>query len=527
MLSLRQIKRLDTIQPTRESSILATGDYDYERGTGGALNGPDLERLAATGGIWPYEYSAGQMSRLQRFMQPVDYILRPLTPGETIAFQGPLSESWFQVGGAFPFLTRTYHPEKSSFANLFGMEATQYSPFFFDILNISAYAVYVDSAGLGPAESKAVDGAFLSALSLSFRVGWGLTDRTSLVIGGQVFFILTDETDVRFFVDAGQLGGLVNLNYQVQAGRWDLRIFDDLTPFSVRNLVLNQAYQGDISWGGRYWVGLPDSIESGDWWSGDNYSLVNTAGITAGTFVGDSLRFLAGFSRVDVMRFNDLGDSQGNEIASAGLFYDGYDLWIAPSLTYTLFTTDFTNPQHLMMANGVAPLSPNLTAHAGVGYSWGDRYDGLNWTLGLNYLQTSRLSHQFYYASGYQNALVGKDYIGERLEYGVQYQLGSRVSIGGYGGWFTSDSDSDGVHIGGVVNIALGNYSWLRVSGGYLKHTGNNNNSIDSTMQFYNVTFSRRLAERLEGNLTYEYITNDSGPELDRSMMMLKVTRTF
>ena len=105
----------------QESGIISSGTYDYERSVGGPVAGPDLDRLAATGGVWPYEYSAGQLSRLQRFMQPVDYVLRPLTPGETIAFQGPTSESWFQIGGAFPFLTRTYHPEKSSFASMFGM----------------------------------------------------------------------------------------------------------------------------------------------------------------------------------------------------------------------------------------------------------------------------------------------------------------------------------------------------------------------------------------------------------------------
>lgn len=511
----------------QESGFLATGDYDYERGTGGVLNGPDLDRLAATGGIWPYEYNAGQLSRLQRFMQPVDYILRPLTPGETIAFQGPTSESWLQLGGAFPFLTRTYHPEKSSFADLFGMEATQYSPFFFDVLNISAFAAYVDNSGLGPIESRPVDGAFLSAVSLTFRAGWGLTDRTSLIIGGQVFFIITDETDIRFFVDAGQLGALVNFNYQFEAGTWDFRVFDDLRPFSARNAVLSEAYSGDLSWGGRYWMGIPDTLDSGDWWSRDNFFLMNTAGVTAGTWVGQSLRFLAGFSRFDTMKFNDLGDDQGHEMLSAGLFYDGYELWVAPSLTYTMYTTDFASPEHQVMINGVAPLSPNITVRGGVGYSFGDLYDGFRWSAGIQYNQTARLTHQLNYESGYQNAVYGKDFTGDRLEYGLQYQLGSRVTIGGYAGWFSSDSGDDGLNVGGTLNVALGNYSWLRLTGGYLDSGGRGRSGYDPTMSFYNITFARRLAERLEGQLSYEYIQNNGGPDMDRSIMMLRVTRTF
>ena len=511
----------------QESGLISSGTYDYERSVGGPVGGPDLDRLAATGGIWPYEYSAGQLSRLQRFMQPVDYILRPLTPGETIALQGPTSESWFQIGGAFPFLTRTYHTEKSSFADLFGMEATQYSPFFFDILNISAYGIYVDQSGVGnEAEAERLDGSFYSALSMSFRVGWGLTDRTSIVVGGQIFLILTDETDFRFYADAGGLGALVSFNYQVELGGWDLRVFDNLTPISQRLLSFDESYKGDLSWGGSNWIGIPQDISSGDWWDSDAYLLVNTAGLTAGTFVGDSLRFLAGFSRIDTMRFNDLGDGEGSEIASAGLFYDGYDLWIAPSLTYTLYTHDFENPQHLVMLNGVAPLSPNITAHAGVGYSWGDSYDGMNWSVSVNYLQTARLTHQFSYQSGYQNAITGEDLIGTRIDYGVQYQLGPRLTLGGYAGWFDSDDGTEAIHIGGSVNLALGNYSWLRIVGGYLDRSGGSS-GLDFNEYFYNVTLSRRLAERLEGQLSYEFIKSEGIGNRDRSIMMLRLTRTF
>ena len=47
----------------QESGILATRDYDYQRSSGGALYGPDLDRWAATGGPWPYEYQDGGLSR--------------------------------------------------------------------------------------------------------------------------------------------------------------------------------------------------------------------------------------------------------------------------------------------------------------------------------------------------------------------------------------------------------------------------------------------------------------------------------
>lgn len=511
-----------------ESTYLATGDYDYERGTGGVLNGPDLDRLAATGGIWPYEYNAGQLSRLQRFMQPVDYILRPFTPGETIAFQGNTGESWMQLGGAFPFLTRSYHTEKSSFADLFGMDATQYSPFFFDILNISFYAAYVDSSGLGAIESKAVDGKFLSALSLAFRVGWGLTDRTSLIIGGQVFFIITDETDVRFFVDAGELSALVDLNIQFEVGKWDFRVFNQLRPFSAKGIILNEANSGDLTWGGRYLMPVPSNVDSSDWWDESNYLLANAAGVTAGAWLGSSIRFLAGFTRFDTWRFSDFKEDGGREITSAGLFYDGYDLWVAPALTYSLFTADFGSPEHQVLLSGVAPLSPNITVYGGVGYNFGDLYDGYRWSFSVRYNQSARLMHQFFFESGYQSGAIGKSFTGNTMGYSVQYQMGSRITLGGVLGWYSDDSGvGDGATAVATLNVALGNYSWLRVAGGYLDMGSLPGNSNNPSQYFYDITFARRLAERLEGQLSYQFIQNTTDNGADRSLILLKLSRSF
>lgn len=512
-----------------ESSYLATRDYDYERGAGGALNGPDLDRLAATGGIWPYEYNAGQLSKLQRFMQPVDYILRPFTPGETIAFQGPTSESWFQLGGAFPFLTRTYHPEKSSFADLFGMEATKYSPFFFDVLNISFYAAYADNSGLPPGESEFVDGKLLSALSLTFRVGWGLTDRTSLIIGGQVFVILTDETDVRFFINGGELSALVDLNIQFELGNWDLRVFDQLRPFSSKELILGESSNsGDLNWGGRHFMPVPSYPDSSDWWEESNYFLTNVLGLTTGSWVSSSIRFLAGFSRFDTWKFSDFNETSGHEITSAGLFYDGYDLWVAPALTYSLFTTDLGNPEHQVLLSGSAPLSPNITVSGAAGYNFGDLYDGYRWSFSVNYNQSARLRHQFYYESGYQNSLIGNAFTGNTMSYVVHYLMGPRVTLSGMLGWYSDNSGKgDGFSAGGTLNVALGNYSWLRIAGGYLDVGSISGNNSDPSSYFYDVTLARRIAERLEGQLSYQFIQNASGKGADRSVIMLQLSRSF
>lgn len=520
----------------QESGILMSGDYDYPRGIGGALSGPDMDRWGATGGIWPYEYQSSGLSRLQRWLQPADYIFRPLTPGETLAVQGPTSNSWFQLGGSFPFLTRTYHVERATSARLLGgMGATEgpedgfgrgwleNSPVFFDILSVTAHALYVDGSGPG---FESLDDGFFSALSFDLRAGWGMTDRTSLVINGQLYFIFTEEGDVQFYLDAGGMSAFANFNYQVELGPWDIRIFDDLTPFSSRHLFFDETYRGEIQQAGHYYVGIPDSVEPTDWWDSRQHYLLNTAGITAGTFIGESLRFMAGFGRVDTWLWDDFGEHTGHEYTSAGIFYDGYDFWLAPSLTYTLQTEDFDNAQSTVMLNAVAPISPNITFNGGVGWAWGEYYEGWNWNLGLNYQQTDRLHHSLGYASGYQDVLVGDDFLGNRLDYGIRYQLGPRLDLGGYAGWFHGTEDRpDAFHMGGSLTAALGNYSTLRFLVGYLD-TDYDKIEGDGTQWMYNVTYSRQLAERLHGQLSYEYI--DSGPGLyDESIVMLRLTRTF
>ncbi len=519
----------------QESGILMSGDYDYLRGFGGPLSGPDLDRWGATGGVWPYEYQTSGLSRLQRWLQPVDYILRPLTPGETLAIQGPTSNSWFQLGGSFPFLTRTYHVERSTFADMFGMEATEgpadgfgrsmieNSPVFFDILAVTAHALYVEGSGPG---FEHLDEGFFSALSFDLRAGWGLTDRTSLIVNGQLYFVFTEDADFQVYMDAGALSAFASLNFQRELGPWDIRIYDDLIPFSSRRLFFDETYKGEIQQAGHYFVGIPDSVEPTDWWDSRQHYLLNTAGITAGTFLSESLRFMAGFGRVDTWVWNDWDRHSGYEYTSAGLFYDGYDLWIAPSLTYTLQTEDFDNAQSILMLNGVAPISPNITVSGGVGWSWGEYYEGWNWNLALNYQQTDRLHHSLSYYSGYQDVLIGDDFLGSRLDYGINYQLGPRIQLGGYAGWFYgTDERPDAVHLGGSLTAALGNYSSLRFIVAYLDHDYERI-AGDGTEWMYNVTFRRQFAERLYGELGYEFI--DSGPGLyDESIVMFRLTRTF
>ncbi len=507
-----------------ESGILATDDYDYLRSNGGALTGNDLDRWASTGAIWPYEVKTGDLHSIQRSLRPVDYILRPLTPGETLVVQGPLSESWFELGASFPFLSRTYHEEKSTFAEIFGMGATQYSPFFFDLLSISARAAWIDTSGDGWRNTGLDDNSFLSSLSIDIRAGWRLTDRTTILVAGQVYFVFSEDAEVQYYLDAGGLTSFANLNYQVELGSWDIHVFDNLLPISTRRILYEETLNGGQQRAGYYYEGIPDSLDTGDWWDSRNQYMINTAGVTAGTFVGSSLRFLAGFARMDTWQWDDFDNHVGTEYSSAGLFYDAYDWWIAPSLTYTVATHDFGNAQHLLTLNATAPLSPNITAYGSFGYSWGEAHDGEYYSLGLNYNQTSRLSHSLTYTSGYQAALFGNDFMGHRLGYNVTYLLGSRIALGAYANsFFGAENQGDAQLIGVTGSAALGNYSNLAVNCGWLNKDYTDGTS-DGDQWYYSVTLSHQLATRLHGQLAYEYFNSFAYAQ---SLISLRVTRSF
>lgn len=413
-------------------------------------------------------------------------------------------------------------------ASMFGMESTQNSPIFFDVLSISAIGIYVDGSGPRFDDGSMEDG-FLSALSVGLRAGWGVTDRTSLILAGEFYFVLSPDSDFQFYADAGGLGALASINLQYELGGWDVRFFDDLVPFSSRDLLRGETYQGGgMQQAGHYYVGIPDFVESGSWWDSNQNYIVNTAGFTAGTFIGESLRFLAGFGRVDTWVMNDFDEHSEHEYLSAGLFYDGYELWVAPSITYTMMTHDFKDPIQTLMVNLVAPISPNVTAYGGFGYNWGEVYDGFNWNVGLQNALTDRLTHSIAYSSGYHDAIVGEDFIGNRASYQIGYQIGPRIHLSGFAGWYEGgDGSPDATSIGASADFALGNYTFLQLGGAYYDTDGDSDAPESSgTSWMYTISLSRRLAERLNGQLAYEYV--DSGIGLyQESAIIIRLTRTF
>lgn len=523
-----------TYQDTGHGTLLGTWDADYYRSLGGGLQPADLDRWAATGGIWPVEEETGPVSQMHRATNWMDYILRPVTPGEDNVIQGPLQNSYFELGASFPFLSRSVHAEQTHFARIFGDKATQYSPFYFDVLAISAYAILDDINGPG---AVGFEDGFSSALSIDVRGIFRITHNTSVTITGEVFFVFTGDADVGLYATAGAPGAFVNFNMEEELGAWDVRVFDNFYPYSPRAILMEESYNGVVDTTGTLSHGLIDSLDTGNWWDTEDTFVVNSAGFTLGRFLGENFRFLSGFTRIDRWLWNDFDQHSAAEYLSAGLFYDAYDWWVAPSLTYTLRTTEFDDPQHVVSLNATAPITVNITANAGFGYSFGDFGDGYYTHLGFVYQQNERLVHTLQYTSGYQNSSVGEEFFGERLSYGASYSLGPRTHLGAVLGWMNdAETGSDHYDAGVSMTMALGNYTWFRTYAGYLDYNfGNETRQFGKntgTTWLYSATLGSQLATRLHGEISAEFIQNDRNDNnrangYEELIFMLRLTRTF
>ena len=523
----------------QESRYLGAYEKDSHRSDGAApgganSTGPDFRRISATGGVWPYEPGMDNSNAVQRLLSPLDYVFRPFTPGETTVIQGPLAYSWLQLGASFPFLTRTLHPDETSTSDALGVEAERkigkFIPLYIDVLSISAIVLYDSVTGPG---ASSLNRGWLSAAEISLRAGIMVTDRTSLLIHGNVYFIATSSKRlVDAYLDTGSMSGFANLNIYEEIGNWDVRIFDDVTPFSSRSLLYAETSTGQIETVGNYYVGVNKaSLSGGSFWDPKNSYLSNTAGVTAGTFLGQNFRFLTGFARSDTWHWSDFGGNTPTEYLSAGLFYDGYEWWVAPSLTYTVTTHDFADPVHTVALNATAPLSHRAVLNAGIGYSFGYIPDTLNWHIGVNYDQTERLSHSFAYSSGYQDLRFGDHFYGEDLGYLLTYRLGARTTLGWSNHLYREFDTTTTTYLSGLnANFALGDYSTLRLFCAYsefdnrhLPVTGSGSTWI------YSATFSRLLATRLTGDLSYEYsrTANSTGTGYNEQVVSVRLTRSF
>ncbi|MEI6704469.1 MAG: hypothetical protein WCL71_13200 [Deltaproteobacteria bacterium] len=520
----------------QESRYLGSKEWDTSRLSGNADfgGGPDLKRMTSTGGFWRYEPGMETSNGLQRALSPLDYVFRPFTPGVTMVTQGPTSNSWLQMGAAFPFLTRTLHPDETTTSDLLGVEGSRkwgkYMPLYLDVLSVSVIGLYDTISGPG---AVGVDDGWLSALELDLRAGVVITDKTSLLVHGKVYLIASESrSGVGAYLDSGGLNPFISLNIREELGRWDIRIFDDATPFSTRSLLKAETETEYVGSVGHYSTGVTRTrLQGGSFWDSQNTYLNNTAGITAGTFLGSDFRFLAGFARSDTWMWDDFNNHTPSEYLSAGLFYDSYNWWIAPSLTYTLSTHDFKDAEHTISLNGTAPLSHRATLNAGIGYSFGEVADTLDWHIGAGWDQTERLRHNILYSSGYQDLSFGDSFYGQNLTYVANYRLAARTTIGWTNHWFHEfDIDNSSFLSGLNIDFLLGNYTQLRLMGAYNEYDRNTSPaSYSGSSWIYEATLSHRLASRLTAELSYFYNRNRDtiNTGYDEQAVMLKLTRSF
>lgn len=520
--------------PTYKDGLVLSGagggDPDYLRSSGGALNGPDLGRItAATDSPWPYVTQPTPMSRLQRMLVPFDYVLQPLVGGW--GYNLGQSETGFSsadFGGRLPGLSRTYSPQESQLTYLWN-KAPDYSPFFFDVLNVSVLAAY----GHGSRPSAGGDG-FIAGISTDIRGVLRLTDKTSFMVDGRLYFTYDEDTggDSGFglYFTSGQPTAFATLLHQFEVGEWDITMFDYAGAISGWDMFRSQTYEGAYAQTIGASIGIQEfQADRGDWFDSNRAWLYNHGGIRAGTFVSRDLRLLLGVTRRDTWNFDGFDHKQGSELWDAGLYYNNNAWWIAPSVTWTSYSRDFEFVQHALWVNATAPLSPNITANAGVGYTFGsDVGNDTLWRVGASWQMTRRLNSRFDYIQGYFSPDVGDSWLGTMLGYRINWDLGPRLNLGYAASWMDNDLTDASVFSQGIqANYALGNYSNLHAFIGRQDRSGGS----DSNIMIYSIELSSRLAARLYGVLGYRssnyQADDDDVVDGNWGTAYFKVTRTF
>lgn len=519
--------------PTLQDSAVLSGpqggDPDYFRSSGGALNAPDLPYQAAADEFWNYQTQPNPMSRLQRILLPFDYVLQPLTRGWGYNVgQSETGFSSFDLGGNVPGFTRSYSPERSQASFLLGEKFTRNSPLFFDVLNVSVLGAY----GHGSRPSSVGDG-FIAGISTDIRGVLRLTDRTSFMVDGRLYLTWDEDSgaDSGFglYFTSGQPTAFATLLHQVEWGTWDFTLFDYAGAISGWDMFRSQTYDGAFAATIGASIGIQDyEVDRGDWFDTNRAWLYNHSGLRAGTFIGRDWRFLAGFTRRDTWSFDGFDHRQGSELWDAGLYYNNNGWWFAPSINWTSYSNDFEFVQHALWVNATAPLSPNITAYGGVGYTFGpDQGDRFLWRVGASWQMTDRLMSFFDYSQSYHSPDVGDSWLGTMLGYRVQWAIGPRAKIGYSASWTSADRTSDDVFSQGVFgDYALGNYCDLHALVGRQDRDAN---GISSDTMVYSLELRARLAARLFGVVGYRNsdYTSDIGPDGNWGTAYIRLTRTF
>lgn len=517
--------------PTFQESVLLSGpmgrDPDYSRRQSG---GSDLNHYAASGDFWSYETQPTPMSRLQRMLVPFDYLFQPFVPGWGYNIgQSETGFNSFDISMPMGGITRHYHPEESHAAALFGMGYTQYSPIYFDLLSVSALVAYGHGSGPG-----LPDGGWIAGMSADLRFVLKLTDRTSFMLNGS-FYLTWDDGEGgdsgfgTYFSSSVTPMAFGTLLHQFEIGQWDITVFDMIGAYSGWDLFRDQIGDGAIADTIGASIGISEyNIDRGSWFDTDDATLYNQAGIRAGTFVNRDLRLLLGFVRNDSWFFDGFDHRDGHEQWNAGLYYNNNGWWIAPSLTWGSMSRDFQFQQHYVSLNATAPLTPNITAQGGVGYTFGDDVgDSLTWMAGLDWNMTKRLRSWIHYGQGYHTPIVGDSWLGTTLSAGARWMIGARASLAYTATWTDSDSDGSQAFTQGIgADYGIGNYTTIY---GFIGHQELSSSLIDGRILVYNVELVTRLATRLTGTVGYRNTDTSYGGSEDvtAGTFYLSLTRTF
>lgn len=328
--------------------------------------------------------------------------------------------STFVFEGELPLLTRNFDPENAHL---------KIGGAYFDVLSIETGALYSDYEGPAAFREGEEDG-LLGYVGFRFRTSIRIRPSLFLTANGEVIYLPGVNRVAFRMVDGNPL---LRVNYEFEAGMWDLQIYDEFGIYSPYGFF---TQSGAIERAGRYQFGFVDNRRSNDFLK-DPY-LYNTIGVRATRLLNEDWRLGLEADHRDYWR----GDDHFNrEHFGAQAASEGNRIPFSPILRYDAYSFDELDSfLHRLYASGSGRITQALRLQAGGGYLWSSGYDReierWVWNLGLDHQINEDTNHGVSVGQDLQlNELTVDTRVSEYLRYYVKHALSSTVGVYGYAQW--------------------------------------------------------------------------------------------
>jgi hypothetical protein len=432
-------------------------------------------------------------------------------------------------------LTSGFDPSQATF---------KLGPLYLDLLALSASLLYTNYDGrLAPGIENS---GFTGIISLTGRALLQITPSAYFSMVGTLYY-LPFTNKVGFDLGGGFGPGFrARVASEHEYKGWNLLFYDQFTVQHVLYDVFDDVGVGEIDAVGRYRFGRLDADPAGtnrNEFDSDRLVYTNVVGAVASTRWGEPWRLTLSASHRDLW-FAGFEERTDQDIFAARLAYQSDALRFTPYVEYRFTANDtFRIQRHEITVGASAALSPNLFAHARLGYGWLDdtesdseRHPYFLGEIGLTHILGPYTRHSLNFGSRFQDTDLGNSYYATYLRYTLNQLLSARVNMGLYmqaarlervGGF---GQDHDEFTIGSTLRVRLTPRTSFSFLAAYDAITAGSDGPGDRELVTLRALISQRLGPTLYASLIHQYRQQTSDRSFDdytEHLLLMTLTKAL